>query len=85
MMTTPGKMMTDSAGLAEYNAGQVEKALFCRAIVLPGVAVMRLLVIEDYDPLRKSLVKGLQEAGFAVDVTGDGRRRQERSCCRPSP
>jgi DNA-binding response OmpR family regulator len=33
---------------------------------------MRLLVIEDYRPLRQSLVKGLHEAGFAVDVAGDG-------------
>lgn len=33
---------------------------------------MRILVIEDYEPLRKSLVKGLTEAGFAVDSTGDG-------------
>lgn len=33
---------------------------------------MRLLLIEDYPPLRKSLAKGLREAGFAVDVTGDG-------------
>lgn len=33
---------------------------------------MRLLLIEDYAPLRKSLAKGLREAGFAVDVTGDG-------------
>jgi DNA-binding response OmpR family regulator len=33
---------------------------------------MRLLLIEDYAPLRKSLTKGLQEAGFAVDATGDG-------------
>ena len=37
-----------------------------------GSDTMRLLVIEDYEPLRKSLVKGLQEAGFAVDATGDG-------------
>lgn len=34
---------------------------------------MRLLLIEDYRPLQKSLVKGLREAGFAVDATGDGR------------
>ena len=34
---------------------------------------MRLLLVEDYPPLQKSLVKGLREAGFAVDVTGDGR------------
>ncbi|MBN2137626.1 MAG: response regulator transcription factor [Sedimentisphaerales bacterium] len=33
---------------------------------------MRLLVIEDYRPLRESLAKGLREAGFAVDSTGDG-------------
>jgi len=34
---------------------------------------MRLLLIEDYRPLKKSLTKGLQEAGFAVDTTGDGK------------
>jgi len=34
---------------------------------------MRLLVIEDYKPLQKSLEQGLREAGFAVDVTGDGK------------
>jgi DNA-binding response OmpR family regulator len=34
---------------------------------------MRLLVVEDYKPLQQSIVKGLREAGFAVDVTGDGR------------
>jgi DNA-binding response OmpR family regulator len=33
---------------------------------------MRLLVVEDYLPLQRALVKGLREAGFAVDVTGDG-------------
>lgn len=33
---------------------------------------MRLLLIEDYPPLQKSLAKGLREAGLAVDVTGDG-------------
>ena len=33
---------------------------------------MRLLLIEDYRPLQQSLIKGLQEAGFAVDATGDG-------------
>ncbi len=34
---------------------------------------MRLLVIEDYKPLQRSLTKGLSEAGFAVDYTGDGK------------
>lgn len=34
---------------------------------------MRILLIEDYPPLQKSLSKGLREAGFAVDCTGDGR------------
>ena len=33
---------------------------------------MRLLLVEDYRPLRESLAKGLREAGFAVDATGDG-------------
>lgn len=33
---------------------------------------MRLLLIEDYRPLQKSLTKGLREAGFAVDTTGEG-------------
>jgi len=34
---------------------------------------MRLLIVEDYEPLQKSLEQGLREAGFAVDVTGDGK------------
>jgi DNA-binding response OmpR family regulator len=39
----------------------------------PGVGLpMRLLIIEDYKPLREPLTKGLREAGFAVDSTGDG-------------
>jgi DNA-binding response OmpR family regulator len=33
---------------------------------------MRILVIEDYPPLRDSLVRGLREAGYAVDAEGDG-------------
>jgi DNA-binding response OmpR family regulator len=33
---------------------------------------MRVLVIEDFGPLRKSLVQGLREAGYAVDEAGDG-------------
>ena len=42
-------------------------------VILPGrVCVMKLLVIEDYAPLRQSLVQGLSEAGFAVDATGEG-------------
>jgi len=34
---------------------------------------MRILLVEDYLPLQKSLAKGLREAGYAVDVTGDGK------------
>ncbi len=34
---------------------------------------MRVLVVEDYDSLRKSLVRGLTEAGYAVDSAADGR------------
>ncbi len=33
---------------------------------------MRLLVVEDYAPLRESLARGLKDAGYAVDATGDG-------------
>jgi DNA-binding response OmpR family regulator len=33
---------------------------------------MRLLVVEDFQPLRESLVQGLREAGFAVDEAADG-------------
>jgi DNA-binding response OmpR family regulator len=33
---------------------------------------MRLLLVEDYLPLQRALSKGLREAGFALDVTGDG-------------
>jgi len=33
---------------------------------------MRLLVVEDYEPLRKSVVQGLREAGYAVDSSGEG-------------
>ena len=33
---------------------------------------MRVLVVEDYTPLRETLSQGLREAGFAVDATGDG-------------
>lgn len=33
---------------------------------------MRVLVIEDYEPVRQSILQGLREEGFAVDATGDG-------------
>jgi DNA-binding response OmpR family regulator len=33
---------------------------------------MRLLLVEDYAPLRRSLEQGLREANFAVDASGDG-------------
>jgi DNA-binding response OmpR family regulator len=33
---------------------------------------MRILVVEDYEPVREALTQGLREAGFAVDVAGDG-------------
>jgi DNA-binding response OmpR family regulator len=38
-----------------------------------AVDPMKLLVIEDYAPLRTSLVQGLTEADFVVDSTGDGK------------
>jgi len=33
---------------------------------------MKILVVEDYEPLRRSLVRGLREAGYAVDSAVDG-------------
>ncbi len=42
-------------------------------MILPGSIEMKLLLIEDYLPLRKSISKGLREAGYAVDATGDGK------------
>jgi len=33
---------------------------------------MRVLIVEDYEPLRETLGQALREAGFAVDATGDG-------------
>jgi DNA-binding response OmpR family regulator len=33
---------------------------------------MPVLLVEDYLPLQRSVAEGLREAGFAVDVTGDG-------------
>ncbi len=33
---------------------------------------MRILLIEDYAPVRKAVVQGLSEAGFAVDAAADG-------------
>ncbi len=45
---------------------------------LPGsssreiLLVVRVLVVEDYAPLAKSMVQGLREAGYAVDLASDG-------------
>ncbi|MEZ4649546.1 MAG: response regulator transcription factor [Candidatus Eisenbacteria bacterium] len=33
---------------------------------------MRVLIVEDYAPLRRSLLRGLKEAGYAVDAVEDG-------------
>lgn len=33
---------------------------------------MRILIVEDYEPLREALAQGLREAQFAVDVAPDG-------------
>jgi len=33
---------------------------------------MRILVIEDYDPIRESVAEGLRDVGFAVDAGADG-------------
>jgi DNA-binding response OmpR family regulator len=36
------------------------------------IGIMRILVIEDYEPLRRSIMRGLREAGYAVDCAADG-------------
>ncbi|HBR94730.1 MAG TPA: DNA-binding response regulator [Opitutae bacterium] len=33
---------------------------------------MRILVVEDYSPLRKAMVESLETAGYAVDAAADG-------------
>lgn len=33
---------------------------------------MRVLLIEDYEPLAKAVAKGLRDEGYAVDVAADG-------------
>lgn len=33
---------------------------------------MRILVIEDYEPIRESVTEGLRDVGFAVDAAADG-------------
>jgi DNA-binding response OmpR family regulator len=33
---------------------------------------MRVLLVEDYEPLARSLAQGLREAGYALDVASDG-------------
>ncbi|MGZ0657573.1 response regulator transcription factor [Coraliomargarita sp. W4R53] len=33
---------------------------------------MRILVVEDYSPLRKAMVESLETAGYAVDSSADG-------------
>lgn len=33
---------------------------------------MRVLLVEDYPPVRKAVARGLREASYAVDVAGDG-------------
>ena len=34
---------------------------------------MRVLIVEDYRPIRESVARGLREAGFAVDSAENGR------------
>lgn len=33
---------------------------------------MKLLLVEDYEPLQRSLAQGLREAGYTLDVSGEG-------------
>jgi PleD family two-component response regulator len=44
-----------------------------------GKEFMKVLVVEDYLPLRDSIAKGLRAAGFAVDVAADGENALRRA------
>jgi len=55
------------------HCGKMRKVLFAVHCFAQDQIEMRILLIEDYQPLQKSLSKGLREAGFAVDCTGDGK------------
>jgi DNA-binding response OmpR family regulator len=37
---------------------------------------MRVLIIEDYEPIRSGVAEGLREAGFAVDIAANGETGQ---------
>src|SRR3954452_10453532 len=39
----------------------------------------RVLVIEDHQPLARSLQRGLQEEGFVVDIAHDGQEGEDRA------
>ena len=41
---------------------------------------MRILIVEDYEPLRASLRSGLIESGYAVDATHDGEEALWYAC-----
>ena len=50
------------------------------ALYAPGTAIsdyielsMRVLIVEDYTPLRIAVVKGLSDAGFSVDAAANGK------------
>jgi DNA-binding response OmpR family regulator len=42
------------------------------SLVVRGVLFVRVLLVEDHKPLVRSLRRGLEEEGFAVDVAYDG-------------
>ena len=55
------------------SAAKIYATMPPKTTVFPVDTKMRLLLVEDYRPLQQSLTKGLREAGFAVDTTGDGK------------
>ena len=42
---------------------------------------MRVLVVEDYQPLALSVSQGLREAGYAVDTAADGEEHRKNRLC----
>jgi DNA-binding response OmpR family regulator len=55
-----------------WHVGRAVPALRGKKAVLCMMASMRVLVVEDFAPLREAVVQGLEEAGYAVDSTDNG-------------
>jgi DNA-binding response OmpR family regulator len=66
----PGELIAEPGWHPHYGAA-VGTSLV-PTVCQTKIDYMRVLVVEDYPPLCKSISQGLREAGFAVDATGNG-------------